>query len=139
MANENRLIGLANLSGDEVMLIEQGVGGPGSYVLVNTIRNGRDIITKSGTGSATSVMAVGQSTIIWKGAAPTTWTVTLPPAPADGAIVTLGTDTTLTTMVTVQAGGSDTLSAAEANVTLTAKTNMTFMYNAADTTWYRTT
>lgn len=139
MANENRLIGLSSLSGDEVVVVGQGVGGSGSYVSINALRNGREIATKSGSGAATSVMTAGQSTIIWKGTAPTTWTVTLPPAPPDGAIVTLGTDTTLTTMVTVQAASGDTLSAAVSGVTLTAKTNMTFVYNAADTTWYQTT
>ena len=138
MANENRLIGLSSLSGDEVMEVQQGVGGSGAFVGLNTLRNGRDIITKSGSGSATSVMSVGQSTIIWKGAAPTTWAVTLPPAPPDGTIVTLGTDTTLTTMVTVTAATGDTLSAAVSGITLTAVTSIQFMYNQADTTWYRT-
>ena len=137
MANEDRLIGLSSLSGDEVIEVQRGVGGTGAYVALNTIRNGREVATKSGSGAATSVMTVGQSAIIWKGAAPTTWAVTLPPAPPDGTVVTLGTDTTLTTMVTVTAGGSDTLSAAESGVTLTAKTRLEFVYNQADTTWYR--
>lgn len=138
MANEDRLIGLTSLSGDEVIVVQRGPGGPGSYASLNTLRNGREIVTKSGSGAATSVMTAGQSTIIWKGTAPTTWAVTLPPAPPDGTIVTLGTDTTLTTMVTVTAGGTDTLSAAESGITLTAKTSIQFMYNIADTTWYRT-
>ncbi len=137
MANENRLIGLTSLTGDEVFEVQEGVGGISAFATVNTVRNARDVLTKSGSGSATSVMAVGQSTIIWVGSAPTTWTVTLPPAPPDGTIVTLGTDTTLTTMVTVQAASGDTLSAAVSGVTLTAKTGMQFVYNAANTTWYQ--
>lgn len=131
------LITVDELTGSEVIRIMTDPGGPGYYMTLNSVRNGRDIITKSGSGAATTVMTASQSTVMWVGAAPTTWAITLPPSPPDGQLVTIGTDTTLTTMVTVTAGGSDTLSASYASQTLTAVTSVQFVYNLANTTWYR--
>ncbi len=131
------LITMNELTGSEVIRIGIEPGGPGFYMTLNSVRNGRDVITKSGSGAATSVMTESQSTVMWVGAAPTTWAITLPPSPPDGQLVTIGTDTTLTTMVTVTAGGSDTLSATYNSQTLTAVTSVQFVYNSANTTWYR--
>lgn len=136
MANEDRLIALPSLSGDEVVLVQRGIGGTGSFVVLNTLRNAAEVSTTSGSGAATSVLTTGGS-LFWTGTAPTTWAITLPTAPADGTLVTIGTATTLTTMVTVTAGGSDTLSATYASQTLTAVTSVAFVYNATNTTWYR--
>lgn len=136
MANENRLIGFSSLSGQEVMLAQQGVGGPGFFVEVNTLRNAQEVATTSGSGAATSVLTSG-GTILWLSTAPTTWAVTLPSAPADGTHVVISTDTTLTSMVTVTAGGTDTLNATYNSQTLTAVTSVEFVYVAASTKWYR--
>lgn len=138
MANEQLRIGASSLTGDEAMLVQLGGPGGGSmFASVNAIRNARDVITTSGSGAATTAMAVGQSSVIWTGTAPTTWAITLPPAPPDGTLVTIGTATTLTTMVTITAATGDTLAAAFSGQTLTAATSVQFVYNAANTTWYR--
>ena len=106
------------ISGNEVWVVGQGPGGPSSYIAINTVRGSQPITTKSGTGAATSTATPG--TLCWVSTAPTTWAVTLPAAPADGTVVRLCTDTTLTTMVTVTAGSGDTLTTTFSSQTLTA-------------------
>lgn len=94
------------------------------------------IRTISGSGAATTTVQVG--TTIWTGTAPTTWAVTLPPNPASGSFVFIGTDTTLTTMVTVTASSGDTLVAAFASQTLTANTTVpVWQFYGPTRTWYR--
>jgi hypothetical protein len=129
------------ISGNECWSVGQGPGGPSSFLCINTARNGRAMALISGSGAATTAMVAGQSTLMWTGTAPTTWAVTLPVLANcfDGMIVTLGTDTTLTTMVTVTAGAGTTLSATYASQTLTAVTSVSFQYNASGTKWYRLT
>jgi hypothetical protein len=124
------------ISGNEVLLTQQGPGGAGNFIGINTISNRSLMTTVSGTGAATSVAKGG--TLMWIGAAPTTWAVTLPSPVAEGTKVELDTDTTLTTMVTVTAGGSDSMHAAYSAQTLTALTPVVFQYHVSDTTWYRT-
>ena len=124
------------ISGNEVWRAAQGPGGSESYIGINTVRNSSNINTTSGSGSATSTGTGG--TLVWTGTAPTTWTVTLPTAPANGTKQRVTTHTTLTSLVTVQAGGSDTLAATFASQTLTADTTVVaWQYNSANTTWYR--
>ena len=94
------------------------------------------IATQSGSGAATATATIG--TLCWVSTAPTTWAVTLPAAPANGAIVRLCTDTTLTTMVTVTAGSGDTLSTTFASQTLTANASWpAWQYYSTTKIWYR--
>lgn len=125
------------LSGNECWNAGQGPGGPSfGWLCINPVRNSTNIVNVSGSGSATTTATGG--TLAWTGTAPTTWTVTLPTVPANGTIVRLTTNTTLTTMVTVQAGGSDTLSGTFSSQTLTANTTVVgWQYSLANTTWYR--
>lgn len=124
------------ITGNEVWQVGQGPGGPSAYIGINTVRGSEPIATKSGSGAATSTAAVGS--LCWVGTAPTTWAVTLPAAPADGAFVRLCTDTTLTTLVTVTAGTGDTLTTTFANQTLTANASFpTWQYKASTKIWYR--
>lgn len=124
------------ISGNEVWVVGQGPGGPGSYIGIDTVRGSEPIATKSGSGSATSTATPG--TTCWVGTAPTTWAVTLPAAPANGTIVTLCTDTTLTTMVTVTAGTGDTLTTTFSSQTLTANASFpAWQYFASTKIWYR--
>ena len=126
------------LSGNEVWSAAQGPGGQSFWLSMQSVRNSRAITTVSGSGAATTAMTAQQATLMWTGAAPTTWAVTLPPAPVvDGAIVTLGTATTLTTNVTVTAGSGTSLAAAYSSQTITAGTSAQWQYNNANTTWYR--
>lgn len=125
-----------SISGNEVWVVGQGPGGPGSYIGINTVRGSQPITTKSGTGSATSTATPG--TLCWVSTAPTTWAVTLPAAPADGTVVRLCTDTTLTTMVTVTAGSGDTLTTTFNSQTLTANASFpAWQYKASSKIWYR--
>jgi len=137
MANENRFIGLTTLSGTEVLEVQEGVGGVAAFAGVNVVRNSRALDLASGSGAATTVMANGQSALMWTGTAPTTWGITLPPSPADGQVVTIGTATTLTTLVTVTAAAGTSLNATYNSQTLSAVTSVQFVYDLPTTTWYR--
>jgi hypothetical protein len=125
------------VSGNEVWSAAQGPGGPSNFLSVQSVRNSSALLLVSGSGAATTVMTAQQSTLMWKGTAPTTWAVTLPPSPIDGSIVTIGTNTTLTTMVTVTAAAGTSLSPAYSAQTITAATSAQWQYSLADTTWYR--
>lgn len=127
----------SGVSGNEAWVVGQTPGGPGAYININTVRNSAAMTRVSGSGAAATVMTAQQSTLMWVGTAPTTWAVTLPPSPQDGAIVTLGTDTTLTSMVTVTAAAGTTLNATYNAQTLTAVTSVIFQYSVGNTTWYR--
>jgi hypothetical protein len=124
------------ISGNEVLRTSQGPGGTDGLIAIDTLRGPEPLATKSGSGAATSTATPG--TLCWVGTAPTTWAVTLPAAPVNGAFVRLCTDTTLTTMVTVTAGSGDTLTTAFASQTLTANTTFpAWQYFAATKIWYR--
>ena len=125
-----------SISGNEVWVVGQGPGGPGSYIGINTVRGSEPILTKSGSGAATSTAAPG--TLCWVGTAPTTWAVTFQAAPADGSIIHLCTDTTLSSMVTTTAGSGDTMRAALSSSTLTADTSFPgWQYKASSKIWYK--
>jgi hypothetical protein len=111
-------------------------GGTGYDYALDTIRNGTQFQTTTQTGAAVSTATGG--TLMWIGTAPTTWAVTLPLNPFAGEIVTLTTDTTLTSMVTVTANTGDTLHATYASQTLTALTPVRFQYQLSSKTWFRT-
>lgn len=90
----------------------------------------------TGTGDAVATAEVG--TLVWTGTAPTTWTVTLPKAPANGSIVRVTSATTLTTRATVSAASGDTMSASFSSQTLTANTTVVaWQYFAPGAIWYR--
>lgn len=117
----------------------RGSGPP--LICVNTIRNGQAISTFSGSGGFTTVATKDNSTLMWTGAAPTTWTITLPNPAFDGQIIEVGTDTTLTTMVTVQAAASpqnQTLSATFSGQTVTAATSVEWRFSLSALKWFRT-
>lgn len=124
------------ISGNEVWSAAQGPGGQSQWLGINTVRNGQALTLKSGSGAATSTATGG--VLFWAGTAPTTWAVTLPSPAYAGESVTLVTDTTLTTMVTVTAGSGQTLHATYTSQTLTALTPVVFYFNAATSVWYRT-
>lgn len=129
------------ISGNEVWSVSQGPGGAGSVIGINTVRNGIQFATTSGTGSATSTATGG--VLEWTGTAPTTWTVTTPKVAFDGEMIILATDTTLTTNVTLSAASGQSLHGTYSSMTITASTagtaspNLEFTYHAANSTWYR--
>jgi len=126
-----------NVTGNEVWVAGQGPGGPGNFLNIGGVSNRAAITLVSGSGAATTTMTQAQSTLMWTGTAPTTWAVTLPSPAYDGQIVTLGTDTTLTTMVTVTAGSGQTLSATYNSQTLTAVTSVEFQFVFSSLKWFR--
>jgi hypothetical protein len=130
-----------NLSGNECWNAGQGPGGPSSFLCVNIVRNGSALTLQSGSGAATNLMTLATSTLQWTGTAPTTWTVTLPNPAFDGEIVTVSTDTTLTTMVTVQTVATPqvqvVLAPAYAAQTLTAGASVEWQFNFANLKWFR--
>lgn len=124
------------ISGNEAWSVAQGAGGPSQWININTVRGSAPITTTSGSGAATSTATPG--TLCWVSTAPTTWAVTLPAAPADGTIVRLCSDTTLTTLVTVTAGTGDTLTTTYASQTITANASFpAWQYKASTKIWYR--
>jgi|SRR5882672_2516289 len=124
------------ITGQETWQVGQGPGGPGAFINIDTVRGSEPMATKSGSGAATSTAVAG--TLCWVGTAPTTWAVTLPVAPANGTMVKLCSDTTLTTMVTVTAGTGDTLTTTFSSQTITANASFpSWQYFSTTKIWYR--
>jgi hypothetical protein len=125
-------------SGNECWNAGQGPGGPSTgFVCTAQMRNGQGLILFSGSGSFTTTATIANATYYWVGTAPTTWTITLPANAFDGEIVEIGTNTTLTTMVTVSANTGQTLDGTFNNQTISANTSVEFRYNLSGTKWYR--
>lgn len=125
------------LTGNEVIVAAVGgPGGPSIFIPVSEIRNATALKLFSGAGTQTYTATNNDSTLYWVGAAPTTWTVTTPAAPYDGEIITLASDTTLTTLVTLTANTGQSLNTTYASQTITAKTSVEFQYSLTTTKWY---
>lgn len=125
------------LTGNEVAVFS--VGGPQGtsvFVPVSQLRNATALKTFSGSGAQTYTAQPTDSTLYWTSTAPTSWTITTPANPVDGEIIQLGTDTTLTSMVTLTANTGQTLNSTYTSQTLTAKTSVEFQYSLATTKWY---
>jgi len=78
--------------------------------------------------------------MMWTGTAPTTWTITLPNPAFDGEIVEVGTDTTLTTNVTVQAATTpqnQTMAATFTSQTVSAGSSAEFRFSYTSLKWWR--
>ena len=122
-------------SGNECWNAGQGPGGPSSFLCINQTRNGFGAATTSGSGAATTTVTNEQGLIIWTGAAPTTWAITLPCVPRPGAQVIISTATTLTTMVTITAATGCTMETAISGITITD--NIAVEFALIGTAWYR--
>ena len=126
------------LTGNEVIVA--AIGGPGGsslFVPISEMRNATALKLFSGAGTPTYTATTNDSTLYWVGAAPTSWTITTPATPWDGEILQIGTDTTLTTMVTLTANTGQTLSSTFSSQTVTANTAVEWQYNLANTSWKR--
>jgi len=98
------------------------------------------MITQSGSGAATRTMSQQESTVAWKGTAPTTWNVTFPNPAFHGQIVSLTTDTTLTTRVTTTAASSpqaQTINGSLSGSTITANTSNEWQFDFPSLTWFQ--
>jgi hypothetical protein len=128
------------ISGNECWNAGQGPGGPSSgFLCINQVRNGQGLlVVPSVAGSPTTSLTQNNSMVYWVGTAPTAWTVNLPSPAFDGEIVEVGTDTTLTSLVTVVAGSGQSLNTAFASQTISAKSSVEFRYSAGTTKWYET-
>lgn len=128
---------LLNLNGTETIEITiGGGGGSGVYTTTGAIRNGTSFKTFSGSGAQTYTALISDSTLYWVGTAPSSWTITTPAKPFDGEILTLATDTTLTSMVTLTANTGQSLNSSYTNQTISAKGSVEFQYSVATTKWY---
>ncbi len=126
----------STISGNEIFRTQNGVGGTGGFIAINTVRNSTNIVAKSGSGAATSIGTGG--TLVWVSTAPTTWAITLPTAPANGTIQLVTSDTTLTSLVTVTAGTGDTMTTTFTSQTITANSTIVgWQYLASTKIWYR--
>lgn len=126
-----------SLSGNECWNTGQGPGGPSiGFLCSNVMRNGTALKTFSGSGAQTYTVGSNDSTLYWVGTAPTTWTITTPANPFDGEIITIATDTTLTSLVTLTANTGQSLNSTYSSQTLTAKTSVEFQYSLTSTKWY---
>ena len=130
--------GSQTLTGNETA--QFAIGGPGGSIVtipVSQLRNATAVNLKSGAGAQTYTALPTDSLIYWVGTAPTTWTVTTPALPWDGQILQLGTDTTLTTLVTLTANTGQSLDTTFTSQTISAKTSAEFIYSASTTKWYQ--
>lgn len=126
------------LNGLETWVV--GVGGPqGPSLFVNSamMRNSSAITVVSGTGAHTTNMTVNQSTLVWSGAAPTTWHITLPERPFDGQDVKVAAGTTLATRVTVVPANPNLLHTPFAAQTIDVGESVEFQYAKSNNTWYK--
>lgn len=127
-----------DLSGTECWNAGQGPGGTTiGFVCTYLMRNGAGMTVISGSGAFTTTATTQQSTLYWHSTAPTSWTITTPVAPFDGEILQVGTDTTLTTMVTLTANTGQSLSSTFSAQTITANTAVEWQYSRGTATWYR--
>jgi len=126
-----------SISGNECWNAGQGPGGPSQFLCINQVRNGAALTIFSGSGAQTFTATQANSTLFWSGTAPTTWTITLPSPAFDGEIISVGTDTTLTTLVTVNAGTGQTMNGTFTSQTISANTSVEFQFNASGAKWYR--
>ncbi|HEX4919317.1 MAG TPA: hypothetical protein VFV92_01080 [Candidatus Bathyarchaeia archaeon] len=127
----------SSLPANASVRVAQGPGGTDDWALAAQLASSAGLVVASGSGAIAYTMRNQDSTYQWTGAAPTTVTITTPAAPNDGQILTISTDTTLTTMVTLTANTGQTLNAAYTNQTLSANTSVEWQYNAASAKWYR--
>lgn len=127
----------ASLPSNAVVRVAAGPGGSDDYAQSLQLGGQAGLVVASGSGAITYTMRNQDSTYFWTGAAPTTVTITTPAAPNDGQVLTIATDTTLTTMVTLTANTGQTLNATYTNQTLTAGTSVEWQYSAATAKWYK--
>jgi hypothetical protein len=127
-----------NISGNECWNAGQGPGGPSSFLCINLVRNGSGMRIISGAGAVVSTTSNADGTLMWSGTAPTTWAITLPTPAFDGQMVTIATDTTLTTLVTVTAPAGQTLNGTFNSQTISANGSVEFRFNFATLKWFRT-
>lgn len=127
------------LTGNEVIVAAVGgPGGPSIFIPTSQMRNATGLRLFSGSGSFTTTALTTDSTLYWVGTAPTTWTITTPVSPVDGEILSVGCDTTLTTLVTVSANTGQTMNTAISGVTCTAGTgSIEIQYAVSTAKWYR--
>ena len=93
-------------------------------------------IVKGLSGTVNTTAGPG-GVITWSGTAPTAWNITLPSPAANGDTVTVNTDTTLGSLVTIQAGSGHTMSAAFTAQTINAKASVKFIFNAPTLSWFQ--
>lgn len=129
---------LPNITGNECWNAGQSLGGTTTgYTCAYQLRNGAALSIVSGSGAFTTTATILQSALMWHSTAPTSWTITTPAAPFDGEILVIGTDTTLTSLVTLTANTGQSLSSTYTSQTITAPGSVQWQYNLASTTWYR--
>jgi hypothetical protein len=131
---------IVNLTGNEVIEAAYGTGGPGGtgfFTTVYALRNATGFKPFVGlTGVQTYQALVTDSTLYWVGTAPTSWTITTPASPVDGEILTIATDTTLTSLVTLTANTGQSLNSTFSSQTISAKSSVEFQYSKTTTKWY---
>ena len=130
--------GSQTLTGNEV--VQFAIGGPGGSIVVvpvSQLRNATGQKLFSGAGAQTYTALTTDSLLYWVGTAPTTWTITTPVTPWDGQMIQIGTDTTLTTLVTLTANTGQSLDTTFTSQTINAKTSVEFIYNLSQTKWYQ--
>ena len=130
--------GSQTLTGNEV--VQFAIGGPGGSIVVvpvSQLRNATGQKLFSGAGAQTYTALTTDSFLYWVGTAPTTWTITTPVTPWDGQMIQIGTDTTLTTLVTLTANTGQSLDTTFTSQTVNAKTSVEFIYNLSQTKWYQ--
>ncbi len=142
MANENSLIGLANLSSQIVTEVQEGVGGLSAFVAVDTIRNSTSYLAQAGGASISGTYQIpnGVARLIIT-SQPNAATIQLPLSPTDGQCceVINGTAGAFSTnVVTINVAAGPTLVGGAVTITtLAAGTSIEFQYSLANNTWYR--
>jgi hypothetical protein len=128
---------LSTLVGTELFPVQSSINSTAaiSYASVNQVRNSRGwayAAPASGTltlTSANSAVSLNPSGTI------SAYTVVFPPTPQDGAIVTIFTSATITTL-TISVTDSSTFAPVKVT-TLTAGSSVGYVYDRANNIWHR--
>lgn len=119
--------------------VDTSIAGPGGQAQVSTVaqfRNATALKLFSGSGAQTYTATTSDCTLFWVGTAPTSWTITTPASPFDGEILTIATDTTLTTRVTLTANTGQTLNTTYTNQTINGSASVEFQFSLSTNKWY---
>lgn len=131
---------VAQVTGNECWTANSGTTAGPVPLCTNLVRNGQAINVFSGAGAVATVAVRENALLMWTGTAPTTWTITLPNPAFDGESITVSTDTTLTSLVTVQAATApqnQTMAAAFSAQTVTAATSAEWRFQLSTLKWYK--
>lgn len=131
-----------NLTGNELLTVQNGVGGPGGssfFTTVPAMRNATGYIAVATGGTVNTTIPTTASRAIATGAI-TTWNITFPTAPFDGQMIQVSCPggTATVAMTATLPSGVVIVGTAFTTCTTGGAATAEWIYSVAANTWYRT-